>query len=69
MGTHVMFGIKFRSASQRRYILVHEANGKVVIDRRSDSVETIRAERKRLNNRGWSGYEILDTVTGQMVKP
>lgn len=67
-------GVKFRSASQRRFVLVMTYQGRATTLKRSDSLATIRAHFNKPENRDivarsdgrrWRHY-IVDNVTGKV---
>ena len=72
----IAFGIPFKTSTQRRYVLVSKtstwstARGeheKIQIEKRSDSIETIRVERRRFRDRSSRASTIIDTETGDEV--
>jgi hypothetical protein len=64
-------GIKFRSASKCRYILVREvaSPARVYIVKRSGSIETLIAHVRRVEKCQWSNeYSIIEQATNTVVK-
>ncbi len=68
-------GVKFRCASQRRFILVRTFRGSALILKRSDSQSTIMDEFNRrmdtaINGEGSTSRArsfVVDTVTGETI--
>lgn len=67
-------GVKFRSASYRRYLLVQQWQGTATVIKRSDKLEITQAQYKRHPDRVIAGdsairsrYFIVDTETGETI--
>lgn len=65
-GTFTIKGRKFRSASERRYVVVRLLEGRVAIYKRSDSLATARGHVARFVGEGMLTH-IVDTTTGEEV--
>jgi hypothetical protein len=66
-------GVKVRSQSARRYLVVWTWKGKATIHKRSDNLQTARAEdgkhRDRQDDDGrWMHWFLVDTVEGKAIE-
>ena len=68
-GTYSVRGVKVRTGSARRYVVVtiRLTDRTVSIERRSDSLETVRTFARGCGYSPGSAVVILDTHTGQEV--
>jgi hypothetical protein len=64
---HLPSGVKVRSASQCRFVLIREEGGKAVVIKRSAKVEVLAKERSRRGFHSGVQFFVGDTASAQIV--